>query len=271
VRRAPAGKPTRLRHIQADDLLKFHIVSDPQISPDGKQIVFVKKHVGEKNEYLTNLWIVDAAGKAQPRQFTNGGKDHHPRWSPDGSRIALTSGRDKPKPQIWTIPSSGEGGEATSLTKFPEGSLGDFKWSPDGTLIAASFREQDPDWTEEAKNKRKEKNLSDPPRVLDDWWYRLDGDGYFNGQRYHLYLIDTVTGEHRKVYTKDTLGHFSFDFSPDSKQLVLATNQDKLAMIRPQKAQLVRLDVASGKVTIIPNLPESNSMSAIRSRETLAI
>ncbi|MCI0674395.1 MAG: S9 family peptidase [Phycisphaerales bacterium] len=272
VRRAPAAKPTKLRHIQADDLLKFHIVSDPQISPDGKQIVFVKKHVGEKNEYLTNLWIADTAGKNEPRQFTTGGKDHHPRWSgnSDGdARIAFASGRDKPKPQIWTIPI--EGGEATSLTKFPEGSLGDFKWSPDGKLIAASFREQDPDWTEEAKNKRKEKNLSDPPRVLDDWWYRLDGDGYFNGQRYHLYLIDTDTGEHRKVYTKDTLGHFNFDFSPDSKQLVIATNQDKLAMIRPQKAQLVRLDVSTGKVTVIPNLPEGPKDKVIWSPDGKAI
>src|SRR6185503_10938357 len=133
---------------------------------------------------------------------------------------------------------------------------GDFKWSPDGQSIAASFREQDPEWTEDAKKERKEKGLSDPPRVLDDWWYRLDGDGYFNSQRHRLYVIDAQTGERRDVFSQDTLGHFSFDFAPDSKQLVIATNRDKLAMIRPYKTELVRLQLASGRVSAIAGLPE---------------
>ena len=252
---AASKKLAARRAVTPDDLLKFQIVSDPQISADGKSIAFVEKHVNtDKNEYATNLWIVSTSGNDQPRQFTSGGKDSHPRWSPDGRRIAFTSGREKPKPQIWVIPATG--GEATSLTKFPEGSLGDFKWSPDGKSIAASFREQDPEWTEDAKKERKEKGLSDPPRVLDDWWYRLDGDGYFNGQRHRLYLIDAQSGESRDVYSQDTLGHFSFDFSPDSKQLVIATNRDKLAMTRPYKSELLRLDIASEKTTTIPGLPE---------------
>ena len=250
----PNGKAKTKRPVVADDLLRLHILSDPQISPDGMRIAVVKKHVGEKNEYVRNLWLMDAEGRSSPRQFTHGGKDAHPRWSPDGRRIAFTSGREKPKQQIWTIPA--EGGEASALTKFPEGSIGEFKWSPNGKLIAASFREQGPDWTEEANKHRKEKDLSEPPRVLDDWWYRFDGDGYFNAQRHHLYLIDTTTGAHRKVYSQDTLGMFSFDFSPDSKQLVLATNRDRLAMIRPSKTELLRLHIETGKITVIPNLPE---------------
>ena len=247
------AKPKK-RRVVPEDLLKYRILSDPQISPDGSRIAFVEKRAGEKNEYVTNLWMVSTDGKGEPRQFTSGGKDLQPRWSPDGAHIAFVSGRDKPKPQIWVMPSTG--GEAISLTKFPEGSLGTIKWSPNGKMIAASFREQDPQWTEKAKNDRKEKGLSDPPRVLDDWWYRLDGDGYFNAQRHHLYIVDTATGEYRIVYSKDTMGHFSFDFSPDSKQLVVATNRDRLAMIRPWKTQLVRVEIASGRVTPIPGIPD---------------
>ena len=247
-RRSTASKKITRRRITPEDLNKFHIVGDPQISPDGRWIAFTKKHVNpDKNEYVTNIWVTSTTGKEQPRQFTNGGKDSQPRWSPDGSRIAFISGRDKPKPQIWIIGSSG--GEATSLTSFPEGTLGEIKWSPDGTLIAASFREQDPEWTEAAKKQRQEKGLSDPPRVLEDWWYRLDGDGYFNGQRHHLHLVDAQTGDCRNVYSKDTLGHFSFDFSPDSKHLVIASNRHKLAMIRAWRTELLRLNVASGKIT----------------------
>jgi Tol biopolymer transport system component len=52
------------------------------------------------------------------------------------------------------------------------------------------------------------------------------------------------------------MGTFSFDFSPDSKQLVVSANRDKKAMVRPWKDELLRVDVASGKVTPIPNLPK---------------
>jgi dipeptidyl aminopeptidase/acylaminoacyl peptidase len=243
------------RLVQPDDLLQFITVSDPQLSPSGASVAFVRKHVStEKNEYHTNIWIVPSDGSEEPRQFTSGNKDSQPRFAPDGDRLAFISAREKTKPQIFVLDAGG--GEATALTKFPEGSIGTFRWSPDGTMIATSFREQDPDWKEDKKKERKEKGLSDPPRVIDDWWYRLDGDGYFNAQRYCLYIIDAETGDHCCVYSKDDMGGFTFDFSPDSRELAIASNRDKRAMIRPWKDELLRLNIASGKITPIPNLPE---------------
>ena len=250
--RKSVGRSSSRRRITPEDLLRLHFICDPQISPDGGTIVFVKKHVGDKNEYVSNLWLVAASG-GEPRQFTSSGKDSAPRWSPAGDRIAFVSGRDKPKPQVYTI--SAGGGEAVALTAFPEGWIGSFKWSPDGKLIAVSFREQDPQWTDEAKKKRKDDGSSDPPRVLDDIWYRLDGDGYFNAQRYHLYLVDVASGNHRKVYTRDALGFFSFDFSPDSKRLVIGTNRDHRALMKDWNDDLLLLEVGTGKLKAIPNLP----------------
>lgn len=248
-----ASRQAARRGITPDDLLRFRLVSSPQISPDGSRIVFVEKHVGEKNEYVTNLWMVDSGG-GTPRQFTSGGKDSQPRWSPDGTRIAFVAARQKRKPQVHLIDCGG--GEAVALTKFPEGSVGQIRWAPSGSLLAVSFRETDPEWTEEAEKQRAERGASTPPRVLDDWWYRLDGDGYFNAQRYQLYLIDVPSGERRHVELKDTLGSFRLDFSPDSKQLVVSVNRDKKALVRPWKDELLRVDVASGKTTAIPNLPQ---------------
>jgi dipeptidyl aminopeptidase/acylaminoacyl peptidase len=245
---------TQKRAITPEDLLNFQLLGDPQVSPDGSTVLFTHKRVGEKNEYATNLWLVSTTGKGRPRPFTSGNRDSHPRWSPDGSRIAFISSREKPKPQIYII--NAAGGEARKLTDFPEGSLPTFTWSPDGRMLAVKFRDADPLWTKDAKKQREEKGLSDPPRVLDDWWYRLDGDGYFNAQRHHLYLVDVETGKHRKVYDKDTLGDFGFDFSPDSKRLVLATNRHPKAMIRAWKEELLILNIASGKLTPIRGLPE---------------
>ena len=257
--RAPKSRPRAKqgagkRPVRPEDLTRYIVVSSPQISPDGRRIVFVRKHVGEKNEYVTNLWMARTDGSGEPTAFTSGGKDGHPRWSPGGSRIAFISRREKTRPQIYVM--NADGGEATALTKFPEGSIGTFKWAPDGRSLAVSFRKQDPEWREEAKKEREKKGLSDPPRVIEGWWYRLDGDGYFNAQRYHLYLVDAETGEHRKVYDKDNLSLFSFDFSPDSKKLAITTNLDRKAMIRPWKTELLILDIRSGALRAVPGLPE---------------
>ncbi len=244
-----------------EDLKEFRFVGSPQVSPDGAQIVFVRKHVGEKNEYVTNLWMVDTRGGREPVQFTNGGKDGSPRWSPDGARIAFHSGRDKPKQQVYCIRT--DGGEATALTHLPEGSIRDLRWSPDGKTIAIAFRETAIEWTSDAAEKRKELGLSDPPRVIDDWWYRLDGDGYFDAQRYGLYLVDADTGEHRCVYTKDRMGHFDFDFSPDSKRIVISANRDRKAMISALKTSIEILDVKTGKVKQLDGPPDGPK-SAVR-------
>ncbi|MFQ5845573.1 MAG: S9 family peptidase, partial [Planctomycetota bacterium] len=243
----------RKRKITPEDLCRLHYLSGPQISPDGRTIVFVHRQVGNKNDYVVNLWTVGTDGGA-PRPFTGGGADGHPHWSPDGTRIAFVRGRAHEPQQIHTIPAAG--GEAAPLTRLPEGKIRDFRWSPDGRRLALAFREQDPEWTKEAKKARAERGLSEPPRVLDDWWYRLDGDGYFNAQRYALYLVDAGTGEHRRVFGRDTLGLFTYDFSPDARRLVVCANVHPKAMIRPHETGLFRLDVKTGKARRLPGLPD---------------
>ncbi len=250
------------RAVTPEDLNRFIMVSDPQISPDGKKILFTRKHVGEKNAYVSNLWIVDC-DTAEARQFTNSGKDSFGRWSPDGSTIAFISGREKPGSQVYTIPFSG--GEAQKLTNFPEGAVFGFKWSPDGKSLAVVFREQDPEWTEKHGKKREETGSSIPARVIDEMFYRLDGDGYFNRQRAHLHLVNATTGETKKVFDKDKFGFFTFDWSPDSKEIVIAANLDSHAFHKPWKTYLYRLDVKSSRLSQIPNQPEGSKQNPLYS------
>jgi dipeptidyl aminopeptidase/acylaminoacyl peptidase len=245
-------RPGRRRPITAEDLLRFHIVQDPQVSPAGDQVVFVKKHAGEKNEYVRNVWAVEVQG-GEPRQFTAGGKDGSPRWSPDGRRVAFVSQREEAASQVYTIAASG--GEARKLTAFPEGSLRGLKRSPDGLRLAVLFRKQDPARTEAARKQREEAGLSPPPRVIDDWWYRVDGEGYFHAQRYELYLVDSSSGEHERVFARDKLGYFSFDFSPDSSELAIAANLDPKALIRPWKDEVFRIDIRRRRLRRVPDLP----------------
>src|SRR5688572_12305770 len=114
--------PKRL--IRPEDLLQFVFVGDPQISPDGTRVLFTRKHVGEKNKYITNLYSVDMQGAVQ--QWTQGDAGASSgRWSPDGTQIAFIAGRDKPCTQIYILPVGG--GEARKASELPEGDIGGFR------------------------------------------------------------------------------------------------------------------------------------------------
>ncbi|HMB82376.1 MAG TPA: hypothetical protein VKI43_20005, partial [Vicinamibacterales bacterium] len=78
------------RFITEKDLFKFTWIADPQISPDGATVAFVRVTVNEKeNRYETSLFAVPASGAAAPRRLTSGIRDTTPRWAPDGTRLAF--------------------------------------------------------------------------------------------------------------------------------------------------------------------------------------
>ena len=76
------------------DLFNFRTVGDPQISRDGKSVLYVLGWSDKMNDaFYSNIWVADADGKGQ-RPLTQGSfKDSSPRWSPDGTRIAYLSNR----------------------------------------------------------------------------------------------------------------------------------------------------------------------------------
>lgn len=205
------------RPIVAEDLLSLVFVSDPQISPDGKRILFAKKVI-EKNKYFTQLWTVDDGGHLQ--MWTSGPDSaSRGRWSPDGQHISFLANRDKQGTQVHLLPTAG--GEAKPITHFGEGLIGDYLWSPNSKYLALTYRPGLPGSTEPEKKTREAENLSEPPIECDDIWYRLDGDGYFGNQRFSLLVIDAESGQEISRYTADVHGNYQFDWSPDSSQLAV--------------------------------------------------
>lgn len=121
------------------DLTRIRFVGDPQLSPDGTRVAFVVTTLSEaRDEYLSNIWVGDAAG-GPPRPFTQGPKrDTSPCWSPDGRRLAFLSEREaKRKAQLYVMPA--DGGEAVRLTDLPQGVSAPV-WAPDGNRLAVVAR-----------------------------------------------------------------------------------------------------------------------------------
>jgi len=124
------------KRITPEELDNLISVGNPQISPDGSQILYTRKSVKDGINHTT-VWIASTTGSNKPRELTTDGKDGMPRWSPDGTKVAFMRAGESGC-QVFTIDM--DGGEAQQLTHFPEGIISEMKWSSTGSCLAVSFR-----------------------------------------------------------------------------------------------------------------------------------
>jgi dipeptidyl aminopeptidase/acylaminoacyl peptidase len=206
------------RPLEPNDLYRLRLLSDPQISPDGGRVAFVLKRMDEeKNEYISNIYVVDREGGVL--QFTSGDKDSAPRWSPDGRWLAFVSGR-KDKAQIHLLSTSG--GESVALTDRKLGAGVPF-WSPDSSTIAfVGAVSTDPD--EEKEEDEKDAKQTARTKIVERASYKLDGAGYIGNRRRHIFAIDMAE---RKVEQLTQGDHHNDTpaWSPDSRHLAFATSR----------------------------------------------
>jgi dipeptidyl aminopeptidase/acylaminoacyl peptidase len=116
------------------DLLNIPVLSDPQLSPDGRQVTYVLSEPDwSTNERVDHLWRSNLDG-TDAIQLTHGSHgESGARWSPDGMTIALLTRRGNDEAtQIYLLPSAG--GEARRLTTHPT-AVTNITWAPDSTTI----------------------------------------------------------------------------------------------------------------------------------------
>ena len=214
--------PDAPRPTTTDDLYRYHVPSDPQISPDGRAIAWIVQRVERETEKkYANLWLADVES-GRLRQFTHGKwNDSRPRWSPDGETIALVSNRgNEEQAQICLLPLGG--GEARPLTEL-KGSIADYEWSPDGTKLVCQFRKKDAGALEREKDEGKKK-LGISYRHITRTDYKFDGAGYLPQEHWHIWVIDAATGEATQLTDGDK-DETEPRWSPDGKQILFNSNR----------------------------------------------
>jgi dipeptidyl aminopeptidase/acylaminoacyl peptidase len=242
------------RAITETDLLKFTWIADPQISPDGATVVFVKVVVNEKeNRYETALYTVPAAG-GDTRRLTSGIRDTSPRWAPDGKAIAFVRSVEKDgKPQasqIYLLRM--DGGEAKPLTDVARGANG-LEWAPDGKRIAflATTGPNPPS--------DKDEKASDV-KVITRAVYRANGNpGYVDDQHHaHVFIVRVPENPgDSPIPEQITDGEFDergLAWAPDGGRVYFTSTRVAEPYYDAPRAELYSVPAGGGSITKVASI-----------------
>ena len=222
------------RAFTIEDLYRALSISDFDVSPDGKSVAFtITTSDLPRGKRLTQIWMMDVDG-ANRRQITFHDKGAStPRFSPDGKWLSFISSRDGDA-NLYLMPLTG-GGEPKRLTNVSTG-VSDPLWSPDGKWIAFATDVYPECAADDGCNKKIAQRWQDGPlkaHMADTLLYR-HWTSWKDGTRTHVFVASTTDGKTRDVTPGDfdsppfsLGGPTPYDFSPDSKELVFASNRDK--------------------------------------------
>jgi dipeptidyl aminopeptidase/acylaminoacyl peptidase len=273
------------RNITEKDLFNFVWAGDPQISPDGSRVAFVRVTVNEKKDgYNTAIWSVSPA-TSESHQLTAGPRDSTPRWSPDGKflvfvRVAEKDGRPD-APQLFMLPMSG--GDSFQFTTLVRGA-GAPQWSPDGKMIAFGNSANAEDLAKAAPKNPAQPTASPTPadakkpeeresdvRVITRAVYRFNGAGYTDPKHpNHIWVVAAPRTSDEKVAPKQlTSGRYSEDgatWAKDSSQIYFGSDRiDEPYYESPsttvysvpaaggQPVKLTSFDMDTGAFSVSPN------------------
>ena len=253
---APAEGPNSA--FTGQDLFDLSVASDPQISPDGRSIAYVRQSADIMTDRSrSTIWLVDVAtGKQQPL-VAGTGSHFSPRWSPDGTRLAYFSTAEGSSQLYVRWLGSGEAARVTGLPNSPNS----LEWSPDGRLIAYDMIVPDEApklGTTPAKPEGAQ--WAAPLEIIDKVTYRADGLGYIKPGYSQVFVVSSTGGAPRQL----TFGAFNHagpvGFTPDSRTLLFSGNRNADWERDPVDAELYSVDLSGGAVRALTtrNGPDTN-------------
>jgi len=267
------------------DLMAMKRVSDPQISPSGKWVLFSVTDVSlEKNTKVNHLWVVALDGKSPERQVTSNMGESFGRFSPDGKFVSYTGAptKDDPVARI-TIATWDEAAGTIGVGRTLKAVSGDADgaiWSPDSkhflfTTDVYPECSDKPTWAEEDACDAAKDAAAEKSPVKGEVWEGLlyrHWDHYLGAKRSHVIEADfSLAGANpRDLTPASAVGDAEvptyfvsapqeYAWAPDSKEIAYVANLDAVpAASTNNDVFTLRLDEPGAKAVKVSTSPGSD-------------
>jgi dipeptidyl aminopeptidase/acylaminoacyl peptidase len=244
-------------NFQAEDIFELEYAADPQVSPNGKDIVYVRR----SNDIMTDstrssLWIVDAKGKSH-RPIASSQKNHYSaRWSPDGKRLAFVSNSEE-RPQLYVRwMDTGQ----TALVTNVEASPSSITWAPDGKTIAFTMnvKSDEKPFKVNMPAKPKGAKWSEPFEYITRARYQADGQGVLDPAFTQIFVVPAEGGTARQLSSGNYHHRGSLSWGADSQHIYFSANRSDNWEYEPGESDVFAVDM-SGKFTQLTKAAGSES------------
>ncbi|MEM7487001.1 MAG: S9 family peptidase [Bacteroidota bacterium] len=245
-------------NLELIDIFNMEYVSDPQISPDGNKIIYVRNFkdvMTDKN--LSNLWIVNFDGTKNRPLTTGNQNDFYPRWSHDGKKIIFKSNMSDGKMKLYLMWMDTK--ETVPLTNTPK-SPGQVSWSKDDKQLAFTmFVPKSEKSIVKMPSKPEGAKWNKPPTYITKLNYRGDGQGYLKGGNTQIFTL-SIDGGTPRQWTATDFNHGAPVWSQNGRNLYFSANFNTEEALEPLNSELYRLSLSDGKVNALTDRygPDSN-------------
>ncbi len=236
------------RPLDYQDVFGLEYADSPAISPDGKRLVYVRRHMDTMaDRNLGQLWLIDLNSGSQQPLTVGKGSYSSPAWSPDGTRIAFIGhdgDGDNQLQVLWL--------EAGRITKITRGSHSPSNpsWAPGGKRIAFNrFVPAEPPSLIKPIKAPEGADWAPPPTVIDRPVFRMDGQGFLPHGQTQRFVIPSDGGPARQITDGPYPNSGPATWTAGGEALIFAATRRDDWELEGRDTQLYRFDLESGQTT----------------------
>jgi dipeptidyl aminopeptidase/acylaminoacyl peptidase len=250
-----AADAARTDRLSLEAFLEMETAADPQLSPDGSQIVYTRGWVDKVNDRRESaLWIMNVDGSRNRFLVKGSGA----RWSPAGDRIAYTAPGDPRGSQIYVRWMDAEG--ATSQVTRVEQSPASVAWSPDGTQLSFAMQVEERNaWPIKMPKAPAGSKWTETPRIVERLNYRRDRTGFTDTGYRHIFVVPAIGGTPRQL-TTGSYDHTGSEWTPDGRSILFSGLRAEDREYQWRESEIYAVTVADGAIRTLTSRkgPDAN-------------